>query len=82
MRNTKRTTCRSTKLEHILRMVESAAAKKNLNLNEFNVTRLREKYHELLEMKGKPVVDCVVKLGEECYILYNCVGCDTAQTCG
>ena len=44
MRNTKRTTFRSTKPEHILRRVESAAAKKNLNVDEFNAKRLREKY--------------------------------------
>ena len=64
MRNTKRTTLRSMKLEHILRRVESAAAKKNFNVGEFNAKRLREKYNELLEMKGKPATDWVVKLCE------------------
>ena len=78
MRNTKRTNLRSSKLDHILRKVEQAAIRKNLDVNEFNVKRLREKYFELLEMKGKPATDWVVKLGEECFILYYCVGCDIA----
>ena len=78
MKNTKRTNLRASKLDYILKKVEQAAIRKNLYVNEFNVKRLREKYFELLEMKGKPATDWVVKLGEECFILYYCVGCDTA----
>ena len=78
MENTKRTNLRTSKLDHILKKVEQAAIRKNLDVKEFNVKRLTEKYFELLEMKGKPATDWVVKLGEECFILYYCVGCDTA----
>ena len=70
MKNTKRTNLRTSKLDHILKKVEQAAIRKNLDVKEFNVKRLREKYFELLEMKGKPATDWVVKLGEECFIIY------------
>ena len=80
MKNTKRTKLRPRKLDHILRQVEHAANKKKLDPCKFNVKVLKAKYLELLEMKGKPASDWVVKLGVECFILYYCVGCDTAPT--
>ena len=76
MKSTNNTKRRSNKLMSILRQITIAAGKKNLDPDQFNVAVLKAKYNELVEMKGKPASDWVVKLGEECYILYDCVGCN------
>ena len=75
-RNTTRTIRRSAKFNHILKKVEQAAIKMRLDVIQFTVKRLGERYFELLEIKSKPATDWVVKLGENCYILHYCIGCD------
>ena len=39
---------------------------------------MRKKYLELVEKGAHPAADRVCKLGKQLYILYYCVGCDTA----
>ena len=80
MKSTNKTKLRSKKLISILRQITIAAGKKNLDPDQFNVAVLKAKYNELVEMKGKPASDWVVKLSEECYILYYCMGCNIAPT--
>ena len=80
MKATKRIKLRPRTLSIILKQIAAAAAKKNLDPVMFNATVLKAKYLELVKAGGKPASDWVGKLGDGCYILYYCVGCDTAPT--
>ena len=80
MKATKSTKLRHRQLNLVLQQVAAAATRKKLNAVLFSPVVLQAKYHELVQAGGKPSTDWVVKLGDGCFILYYCVGCDTAPT--
>ena len=80
MKATMRTKLRNRQLNIVLQQVAAAATRKKPTAVLFSPVVLQAKYHELVQAGGKPATDWVVKLGDGCYILYYCVGCDTAPT--
>ena len=68
---------RPNKLDKMFKLFE-ARCKKQGREHQFSAEWMWKKYLELVEKGAHPAADWVWKLGENCYILYYCVGCDTA----
>ena len=78
MRKTKNTKARSKRLDRILKQFAATTKKHKEENKHVSAEWLRAKYDELVKEGGRPATDWVCKLGPDCWILYYCVGCDTA----
>ena len=69
---------RSKQIDNIFKGIARSTQKANNSKPPISAELLRAKYIELVAKGGRPATDWVCKLGEQCYILYVCVGCDIA----